>query len=144
MQQLHTASSEETIRLGKKIGYKVAPGDIITLHGSLGCGKTTIVKGIAESLEIEDQITSPSYTLISEYEGRIPLYHMDLYRIDDIDEFELLGAEELLYGSGVTIIEWAEKIEQLLPDKCISITFYIDAATEREIKIEGIQEEITF
>lgn len=143
MQQLHTASAEETIRLGQKIGYKVTPGDIITLHGSLGCGKTTIVKGIAESLEIDDQITSPSYTLISEYEGRIPLYHMDLYRIDGIDEFELLGAEELLYGTGVSIIEWAEKIEQLLPDNCISITFNIDAATERDITIEGIQEELT-
>ena len=143
MQQLHTASAEETIRLGQKIGYKVAPGDVITLHGSLGSGKTTIVKGIADSLDIADEITSPSYTLISEYDGRIPLYHMDLYRIDSIEEFELLGAEELLYGSGVSIIEWAEKIEQLLPDNCISITFYINAAAEREIKIEGIQEEIT-
>src|SRR6056297_4115191 len=144
MQQLHTASAEETIRLGQKIGSKITPGDIITLHGSLGCGKTTIVKGIADSLEIDDEITSPSYTLISEYEGRLSLYHMDLYRIESIEEFELLGAEELLYGSGVTIIEWAEKIEQLLPDNCISITFYINAAAEREIKIEGIQEEITF
>src|SRR6056297_110043 len=143
MQQLHTASAEETIRLGQKIGCKVAPGDIITLHGSLGSGKTTIVKGIADSLEIADEITSPSYTLISEYEGRIPLYHMDLYRIDSIEEFELLGAEELLYGSGVSIIEWAEKIEQLLPDNCISITFEIDTADEREIKIEGFQEELT-
>ncbi|MCF7913939.1 MAG: tRNA (adenosine(37)-N6)-threonylcarbamoyltransferase complex ATPase subunit type 1 TsaE [Spirochaetaceae bacterium] len=143
MQQLHTASAEDTIRLGQKIGYKVAPGDIITLHGSLGSGKTTIVKGIADSLQIADEITSPSYTLIAEYEGRIPLYHMDLYRIDSLEEFELLGAEELLYGSGVSIIEWAEKIEQLLPDNCISITFCIDAAAEREIKIEGIQEVLT-
>ncbi|MDZ7793978.1 MAG: tRNA (adenosine(37)-N6)-threonylcarbamoyltransferase complex ATPase subunit type 1 TsaE [Spirochaetia bacterium] len=143
MQQLHTASAEETIRLGQKIGIKVAPGDIITLHGSLGCGKTTLVKGIADSLEIDDEITSPSYTLISEYEGRIPMYHMDLYRIDSIEEFELLGAEELLYGTGVSIIEWAEKIEQLLPDTCISISFYIDAAAERDIKIEGIKEVLT-
>ncbi|MFO7729588.1 MAG: tRNA (adenosine(37)-N6)-threonylcarbamoyltransferase complex ATPase subunit type 1 TsaE [Spirochaetia bacterium] len=143
MQQLHTASAEETIRLGQQIGFKVAPGDIITLHGSLGSGKTTIVKGIADSLEIDDEITSPSYTLISEYDGRIPMYHMDLYRIDGIDEFELLGAEELLYGIGVSIIEWAEKIEQILPDNCISITFFIDAAAERDIKIEGIQEELT-
>jgi len=143
MQQLHTASAEETIRLGQKIGSKITPGDIITLHGSLGCGKTTIVKGIADFLEIGDEITSPSYTLISEYEGRIPLYHMDLYRINGIDEFELLGAEELLYGTGVSIIEWAEKIKQLLPDTCISISFCIDSAAERDIKIEGIQEELT-
>ena len=143
MQQLHTASSEETIRLGKKIGYKLAPGDIITLHGSLGCGKTTIVKGIADSLEIDDEITSPSYTLISEYEGRLSLYHMDLYRIESIEEFELLGAEELLYGTGVSIIEWAEKIEQLLPDSCISISFDIDADAERDIQIEGIEEDLT-
>ena len=142
MQQLITASADETIVLGAKIGELLNAGDIITLHGSLGSGKTTIVKGIACALGIEDEITSPSFTLISEYEGRLPLYHMDLYRIDSIEEFELLGAEELLYGNGVSIIEWAEKIDQLLPDSCISISFALHDDGRRTIRVDGIQEDL--
>jgi tRNA threonylcarbamoyladenosine biosynthesis protein TsaE len=143
MQQTATASADETVSLGTKIGALLKAGDIITLHGSLGCGKTTIVKGIARALEIEEEITSPSFTLISEYEGRLPLYHMDLYRIDSVEEFELLGAEELLYGNGVSIIEWAEKIDQLLPPSCISITFRIEHDGRRDIRIDGLQEELS-
>lgn len=143
MQQLATASADETVILGVKIGALLNAGDIITLHGSLGCGKTTIVKGIARAFEIEEEITSPSFTLISEYEGRLPLYHMDLYRIDSVEEFELLGAEELLYGNGVSIIEWAEKIDQLLPKSCISITFRIENNGCRDIRIDGLQEELS-
>jgi tRNA threonylcarbamoyladenosine biosynthesis protein TsaE len=142
MQRLSTASAEETIGLGTKIGTLLNTGDIITLHGSLGSGKTTIVKGIARALDIEEEITSPSFTLISEYDGRLPLYHMDLYRIDSVEEFELIGAEELLYGSGVSIIEWAEKIEQILPNNCIAITFTIEDNGRREIRIDGIREEL--
>ncbi len=142
MQRLQTASAEETIQLGTRIGSQLEAGDIITLHGSLGCGKTTIVKGIAQALSIDEEITSPSFTLISEYDGRLPLYHMDLYRIDSIEEFEMLGAEELLYGSGVSIIEWAEKIEQILPDACISISFFIEHDGRRGIDIKGLREEI--
>ncbi len=137
-----TDSAEKTVLLGEKIGQIIKPGDIIALHGSLGCGKTTIVKGIARGLGIDEEITSPSFTLISEYTGRIPLYHMDLYRIDNLEEFELLGAEEMLYGPGVSLIEWAEKIEQLLPEYHISITFFIDHENNRQIKIVGIHEEI--
>ncbi len=143
MQTLQTVSGDETIRLGSHIGTKLKAGDIITLHGSLGCGKTTCVKGIAQALSIDEEITSPSFTLISEYEGSLPLYHMDLYRIDSIEEFELLGAEELLYGRGVSIIEWAEKIEALLPNNCISISFHIEDDGRRSIEIEGLQEELT-
>ena len=142
MHQLQTASAEETIRLGFYIGSKLRAGNIITLHGSLGCGKTTIVKGIAQALAVEEEITSPSFTLISEYDGNLALYHMDLYRIDSIEEFELLGAEELLYGHGISIIEWAEKIETLLPNSCISISFHIEDDGRRTITIDGFQEEL--
>ena len=143
MQRLHTASAEETISLGTRIGSLLKAGDIITLHGSLGCGKTTIVKGIAQALSIDEEITSPSFTLISEYEGHLPLYHMDLYRIDSIEEFEMLGAEELLYSKGVSIIEWAEKIDQMLPDNCISISFLIEQDGRRAIDLEGLREELS-
>lgn len=142
MQTLFTGSADETVRLGYHIGLQLKAGDIITLHGSLGCGKTTIVKGIAKALAIDEEITSPSFTLISEYEGELPLYHMDLYRIDSVEEFELLGAEELLYGRGVVLIEWGEKIESLLPDKHISISFRIKPDGRRAIEIEGFQEEL--
>lgn len=143
MQILHTKSADETIRLGKKIGGFLNPSDIVALQGPLGCGKTTFVKGIAKSLEISEEITSPSYTIISEYDGRIPLYHMDLYRIDSIEEFELLGAEDLFYGSGVSLIEWAEKIENLLPDRTIFVSFEITTGNKRDISIEGIQKGLS-
>ncbi|MFW5727170.1 MAG: tRNA (adenosine(37)-N6)-threonylcarbamoyltransferase complex ATPase subunit type 1 TsaE [Spirochaetia bacterium] len=142
MQRLYTASAEETICLGTRIGSLLKAGDVITLHGSLGCGKTTIVKGFARALSIDEEITSPSFTLISEYEGKLPLYHMDLYRIDGIEEFEMLGAEELLYGRGVSVIEWAEKIDQILPDACIAISFLIEPDGRRAIDIKGLREEL--
>ncbi len=104
MQKFHTKSADETIRLGGTIGDVLESGNIVALQGPLGCGKTTIVKGIAKSLEITEEITSPSYTLISEYDGSIPLYHMDLYRRDSIEEFEVLGAEEFFYSIGVSLI----------------------------------------
>ena len=144
MQKFHTKSADETIRLGGTIGDVLESGNIVALQGPLGCGKTTIVKGIAKSLEITEEITSPSYTLISEYDGRIPLYHMDLYRIDSIEEFELLGAEEFFYSTGVSLIEWAEKIENLLPDNTIFISFEITSGDAREVIIEGIQKELSF
>jgi len=144
MQKFHTKSADETIRLGGTIGDVLESGNIVALQGPLGCGKTTIVKGIAKSLEITEEITSPSYTLISEYDGSIPLYHMDLYRIDSIEDFELLGAEEFFYSTGVSLIEWAEKIENLLPDNTIFISFEITSGDAREVIIEGIQKELSF
>ena len=135
-------SASETMALGGELAATLSPGTVITLHGPLGCGKTTLVKGIARGLQIEEDITSPTFTLISEYEGSMPLYHMDLYRIDSIEEFELLGAEELLYGSGVCLIEWAEKIDSLLPRDQISITFRIETDGSRSIILhEGETEQ---
>ncbi len=131
-------SAEETIKTGIEIGKKLKSGDIIALKGSLAAGKTTITKGIAISLGINDEITSPTYTLISEYEGSIPLYHMDLYRIDSIEEFELLGADELLYANGVSIIEWSERIEDYLPENHIIIDINRNNDGTRNINIKGL------
>lgn len=117
----YTESAEQTIGLGEKIGSFLRPGDVIALQGTLAAGKTTITKGIARALGITEDITSPTFTLISVYEGRLPLYHMDVYRLEGSADFSDLGAEEMLYGSGVCVIEWSEKIMDELPSRTIVI-----------------------
>ena len=125
--------------LGLRIGNHVRPGLVISLQGPLGSGKTTLVKGIAEALGITDAVTSPSFTLISEYTASLPLYHMDLYRIDTTEEFELLGAEEMMYGDGVTLVEWGEKVADLLPDDAVVIRFSVRDDGSRDITIDGME-----
>lgn len=117
----YTESAEQTIGLGEKIGSFLRPGDIIALQGTLAAGKTTITKGIAHALGITEDITSPTFTLISVYEGRLPLYHMDVYRLEGSADFSDLGAEEMLYGNGICVIEWSEKIMDELPSRTIVI-----------------------
>ena len=133
-----TYTAEETITLGIEIGKKLNPGDIVALKGNLAAGKTTITKGIAISLDIENEITSPTYTLISEYEGKLPLYHMDMYRIDSVEEFELLGVDEMLFGAGVSVIEWSERVEEYLPDDHIIIDLQRQSDGSRIITIKGL------
>jgi len=134
---LISKSFEQTIQIGKKIGKSLQKGDILCLEGDLGAGKTSLTKGIALSLDIPDEITSPTYTLISEYDGNCPLYHMDLYRIGNVEEFEMLGAEELLYGSGISVIEWSERIRESLPEdkKTVQISILPDGT--RKISLHG-------
>lgn len=117
----YTESAEQTIGLGEKIGSFLRPGDVIALQGTLAAGKTTITKGIARALGITEDITSPTFTLISVYEGRLPLYHMDVYRLEGSADFSDLGAEEMLYGNGICVIEWSEKIMDELPSRTIII-----------------------
>lgn len=114
-----TNNTKETIELGKKIGNYLRKGDVIAMQGTLAAGKTTITKGIAQSLDISETITSPTFCLISEYEGKMPLYHMDVYRLDNEEDFANLGTEDMIYGNGVSIIEWSEKIMNELPKKTI-------------------------
>ncbi len=128
------------ISLGKKISSVTAPGMIIALDGGLAAGKTTLTKGIAEGLGIKKTVTSPSFTIINEYhDGRIPLYHMDLYRLDNLEEFYLLGADELLYGNGLSIIEWSEKAGDLLPEDIIRIVIEIKSGGERIVELTGFE-----
>jgi tRNA threonylcarbamoyladenosine biosynthesis protein TsaE len=120
MLTLYTSSAEQTIALGHIIGSYLTQGDVLAMQGTLAAGKTTITKGIAESLGIDETVTSPTFTLISEYYGKMPLYHMDVYRLDSTEDFLNLGVEEMLYGDGVCVIEWSEKImEELPPDTMI-------------------------
>lgn len=132
--------AEETLNIGIEIGKKLKPGSIISLKGDLGAGKTVIAKGIGLALNVKESITSPTYNIICEYSGKIPFYHMDLYRISDYDEFEMLGVDHLLFGSGITVIEWSERIEEELPDDIIHITITRDSSNEyRNITIKGLK-----
>jgi len=113
------------MQAGQEFRKRIVPGSVILLSGTLGAGKTTFVKGLARGLDIEETITSPTFTVISEYEGNIPLYHIDLYRIDDEEELEQLGLEEYLYGNGVTVVEWFAIAESLLPDHSFRVNISI-------------------
>ncbi|HOV63562.1 MAG TPA: tRNA (adenosine(37)-N6)-threonylcarbamoyltransferase complex ATPase subunit type 1 TsaE [Spirochaetia bacterium] len=134
---IKTHTEEETISCGKDIGKRLFPGAVVALSGTLGAGKTTLVKGIAQALDIEEEVTSPSFTIISEYEGSLPLYHMDLYRIESIREFEDLGSDEMLGGKGICVIEWSEKVESVLPPH-VRVHITVEDGTTRVIEIEGL------
>ena len=134
---LKTNTAEETIELGRKIGRLLTKGDVIAMQGTLAAGKTTITKGIAESLGVTDTITSPTFCLISEYSGKMPLYHMDVYRLDGGEDFITLGTDDMIYGDGVSIIEWSEKIMDELPKKTIILKLEPQEDGSRIITIEN-------
>ncbi len=118
-----TFSPEETFELGRKIGRQASPGDVYALTGDLGVGKTVFTKGLAEGLGIAEPVTSPTFTIVQSYEGgRLPFHHFDVYRIEDIDEMDEIGYEDCFYGDGVTLVEWADVIAELLPENTIRIT----------------------
>jgi tRNA threonylcarbamoyladenosine biosynthesis protein TsaE len=144
-QKYQTHSPRETVALGTELGRRLQRGDIVALHGPLGAGKTTLVKGIARSLAIEDPVTSPSFTLIAEYDGArdglpVVLYHVDLYRISHEQEIEDLGIEEILGGSGIYVIEWAEKAAEFLPDSAIQVDIGLLEGENRSVEIDGLGE----
>ena len=122
-----TFSPEETKAFGQKIGTEALPGSVYTLIGDLGVGKTVFTQGIAEGLGITEPICSPTFTIVQVYEeGRMPFYHFDVYRIGDIEEMEEIGYEDYFYGEGVCMIEWANLIEEILPQKRWDITIEKD------------------
>ena len=137
MLTFNTHSAEETIALGEKIGRLLKKGDVIAMQGTLAAGKTTITKGIAKALGITDTITSPTFCLISEYSGKMPLYHMDVYRLEGSEDFINLGTDDMIYGDGVSIIEWSEKIMDQLPKKTILLKITPGAGEERKIEIDN-------
>lgn len=135
---VRSRSEGETKEIGREIGKRLKPGDIVCLSGELGSGKTIMVKGIASSLGIHERdITSPSFTIISEHSGSFPLYHIDLYRLDS-NGISQLGLEEYLYGKGIAVIEWAERANRAMPRECVRIKISYAGDTERDIHIEGI------
>lgn len=111
-----TGSERETYELGLQMGKAAKPGDVYTLVGDLGVGKTVFTKGLAKGLQIEEPVNSPTFTIVQVYEeGRLPFYHFDVYRIGDISEMDEIGYEDYIYGGGVSLIEWADLIKELLP-----------------------------
>lgn len=114
-------SVDETQLIGCKIGSIAKSGDIICLTGDLGTGKTHFTKGIAEGLNISEHITSPTFTIVNEYEGRLKFYHFDVYRVNDPDEIEAIGFDEYIFSDGVSVIEWSNYIEELIPKEHIKI-----------------------
>jgi len=136
-----THSPTDTIKLGEKLARRLKKGDIVALYGELGSGKTTFTKGVGKGLGVKNarRINSPTFVLIKEYDARIPVYHLDLYRLDNLQDIEHIAVEEYIYGDGVTIIEWAEKLECLLPKKHIAVKFRIKGENEREISIRLVR-----
>lgn len=124
---VETRSPEETFAVGVQLGMKAAPGQVYTLTGDLGVGKTVFTQGFAKGLGIEEPVNSPTFTIVQEYEdGRLPLYHFDVYRIGDVEEMEEVGFEDYVMGDGVSLIEWAELIADILPEKRIEIVIEKD------------------
>lgn len=129
-----TTSPEQTWHVGRMLGARLAAGDTVCLYGDLGAGKTSFSYGIALGLDVKDQyITSPTFTFVNEYEGRVPFYHIDLYRLNDPGELESIGFEEYIDSDGVTVIEWAERAEDELPTECFSI--YLTSVDENSREI---------
>jgi tRNA threonylcarbamoyladenosine biosynthesis protein TsaE len=124
----------QTQRLGTRLGELLAPGDVILLEGGLGAGKTVLAQGIAQGLGIDDPVTSPTFTLIHEYSGRLPLYHVDLYRLAGDADAAGIGLEEYVYGDGVTVIEWPDRAANLLPSDHLSVSLRPIAETKRSLR----------
>lgn len=120
-------SEKDTYELGRRVGETALPGDIICLNGDLGTGKTVFTKGVAAGLGISEPVSSPTFTVMQIYEqGRLPLYHFDVYRIEDPDEMEELDYRDYFFGSGVTIIEWSQLVGELIPDSAVLVTLKKD------------------
>ena len=142
MVTVETNSPSETKALGKKIGRNLKSGDIIALIGELGAGKTCLVQGLVLELGVNprDYVASPSFVLVKEYHGCLPVYHIDLFRIKNTEELESLGWEEYLYGEGVSIIEWAERAEKLMPPEYLRIELGILGTERRRIRVKAFGE----
>lgn len=126
---VESRSAADTFAYGKALGEKAAPGEIYTLVGDLGVGKTVFTQGFAAGLGITEPVSSPTFTILQSYEeGRLTLYHFDVYRIGDVEEMEEIGYEDCFYGEGVCLIEWADLIREILPEDCIRIIIEKDLA----------------
>ena len=137
-----TLGPEETKEFGRTLAKGLRAGSVVALSGPLGSGKTVLVQGICSGLGVTEFVTSPSFVIINEYPGKIRVYHFDLYRLENTEEFVKLGYEEYFYGNGITLIEWAEKIEAFLPQERMEINLEILSENERRIlvrRFEGLK-----
>ncbi len=136
---LHSNSPELTQAIGRALGHVAEPGLVVALIGPLGAGKTQFVRGVAEGLDVPDSriVSSPTFVLIQEYEGRLPIFHFDTYRLTDADQFLKLGPEEYFEGSGVCLVEWADRVLEHLPPDNLNIQFVIESTSSRVITIRA-------
>ena len=138
---IETRSPEETFELGKKIGEAAKPGQVYTLNGDLGVGKTVFTQGVAAGLGITEPVSSPTFTIVQVYEeGLLPFYHFDVYRIGDIEEMEEIGYDDYFFGEGICLIEWAELIRDIIPEKRIEITIEKDLTQGFDYRRITVQE----
>jgi tRNA threonylcarbamoyladenosine biosynthesis protein TsaE len=132
-----TESSAGTRRIGRLLGEILEPGDVLFLTGPLGAGKTTLTQGIARGLGISAEVMSPTFVLMRELKGRLALYHIDLYRLDDLSEIADLGLDDYFYGDGVTVVEWADRAEALLPEERLAIVIDYQGEQSRSLKLSA-------
>ena len=139
---IESSSAEQTFEAGKRIGEKALPGQIYLLFGELGAGKTVFTQGVACGLGVTESVNSPTFTIVQEYtDGRLPLYHFDVYRIGDVEEMEEIGYDDYFFGEGICLIEWAEMIEEILPEGCIPVRIIKDPAKGFDYRMILIGEE---
>jgi tRNA threonylcarbamoyladenosine biosynthesis protein TsaE len=137
-------TEKTTVALGERIGSVLRPGSVVALRGALAAGKTTLTKGIALGLGVTEDVTSPTYTIISEYSGRMRLFHMDAYRLTGTEDFLSIGAEEYLFGTGVCVVEWSERVESALPEgtAVVSLEPLEDGSRRVVIENEYLEEQL--
>ena len=134
-----TLNSKQTKDLGNKLARKLRQGSLVALCGSLGSGKTTMIKGICQGLGVKELVRSPCFIIMTQYKGKLPIYHFDLYRLKNPDELHTIGYEEYFYGDGICLVEWAEKAKYFLPEQRIDVFLKILSESQREIKINEIK-----
>ena len=137
----YTTSDDETRECGRELAACLEPGDVVLLQGDLGAGKTTFVQGVCHGLGVKQWANSPTFTLVNQYSGRIPIHHCDFYRLEEPEELYTLALDEIVYGDGVALIEWPEVAMDWVPDTAIHVTIRRTGATERELTVKGLRNE---
>lgn len=138
-EKIISSSQKETQRLGDKLARSLQPGSFVALKGSLGSGKTTLIKGICRGLGIKELVRSPYFIIMRQYPGKFQVYHFDLFRLKSPEELFSIGYEEYFYGDGICLVEWAEKAKKFLPEERIDVFLRIISESKREIKIEEVK-----
>ncbi len=139
MIETRTFSPEETKEFGRALAKELRVGSVVALSGPLGSGKTVLIQGLCSGLGVTEFVTSPSFVIINEYPGKVAVYHFDLYRLENTEEFIKLGYEEYFYGNGVTLIEWAEKVKSYLPEERMEVELEILSEVERRISVRSFK-----
>ena len=132
---------QHTISIGEAIGSILKAGNVVALSGQLGAGKTTLTKGIAKALDVQEEITSPTFCIVSEYEGSLPLRHIDLYRLLGVEDFDDIGGEELFWREGICVLEWSERVKDALHEDVLLVHLAINDSGERTIELDNLSEQ---